>query len=114
MNDDIKNNVLNRVKIIAPQIELNDDKFLIFIEDAIQEAKEDGFTSNKLIIASSYLACHFAFVSTRQNSNIKVEKADVLQREYFQNNGGSDYLTEYERLKDNLNKDNDFNKAVMF
>lgn len=100
MADDLKQGVVARIKIIAPQVaELDDETLAIFADDALEAARADGFPETALRRAASYLAAHYAYVAFNQNAHVKKEAAAVLSREYFEAQGTDDYLMEYQRLR---------------
>lgn len=92
-----------KVRVIVPQLtKVNDEAIKSFATDACLQAKIDGFSEPLLSLAAGYLAAHFAFVANNQNNNVAKEKADVLERSYFDRGGSDDYIIEYNRLKTTL------------
>ena len=70
-----------------------------FIEDALNQAEDDGFTEKNIVMGATYLTAHFCHVASNENSNIQEQTAAVLTVKYFDRGGSDDYLTEYLRLK---------------
>lgn len=95
--------IIKRVKIIAAQvIDVGDEALNIFANDAYSQALADGFKEPGVIVASSYLTAHYAYIAFNKNAKVKKEQAAVLSREYFDSTGTDDYLTEYQRLLNDL------------
>ncbi|WP_304652468.1 hypothetical protein [uncultured Ligilactobacillus sp.] len=70
-----------------------------FIEDALNQVEDDGFTEKNIVMGAAYLTAHFCYVASNENSNIQEQTAAVLTVKYFDRGGSDDYLTEYLRLK---------------
>lgn len=70
-----------------------------FIEDALNQAEDDGFTERNIVMGATYLTAHFCYVASNENSNIQEQTAAVLTVKYFDRAGSDDYLAEYLRLK---------------
>lgn len=100
--DQIVSKVVVRIKANAPQLTTSDETLNVFAEDAYNQALDDGFTGSKASIAAGWLGAHFAFLADNQNKAVSSEAADVLSHSFFDRKGGSDYLTEYERMKNSL------------
>lgn len=95
------NKVIERIK---HNTTLTDDALLQELaNDAIENAKADGFTGAKLEIAAGWLGSHMASIISGGNSNIKKQTLGPMSLEYQSNNGSSSYLDEYERMLDMLN-----------
>ena len=75
-----------------------------FVEDAIDQARSDGFTDSNIVRGASFLAAHFCNLASNTNSNISKQQASVLSIEYFDRGGSDDYLVEYNRLKKSLTR----------
>ena len=73
-----------------------------FVEDAIDQARSDGFTDSNIVRGASFLAAQFCKLASNTNSNISKQQASVLSIEYFDRGGSDDYLVEYNRLKKSL------------
>lgn len=102
MDTGVINKVVVRIKANAPQLKTSDDTLSVFAEDAYLQALDDGFPKSKAPIAAGWLGAHFAYLAENQNKAVSSEAADVLSHSFFDRKGGSDYLTEYERMKDSL------------
>lgn len=95
--------VVERIKIIAPQFGTLDDKTLTTLaEDAILIAEADGFVDPMLVIAASYLAAHYASVVNGKNNNVISQKLSVMEVTYKDDTFKSDYLSQYNNLLDTL------------
>lgn len=95
--------VVERIKIIAPQFGSLDDKTLSTLaSDAILIAEADGFVDPMLIIAASYLAAHYASVVNGKNNNVLKQKLSVMEVTYKDDSFKSDYLSQYNNLLDTL------------
>ncbi|MHA3065646.1 DUF4054 domain-containing protein [Lacticaseibacillus saniviri] len=107
--------VVTRLKMIAPQITGIDDETLrIFATDAYTQAGKDGFSSDDIERAASYLAAHYAFIAFNRNERVKKEQAAVLSREYFDAGGSDAYLDEYLRMKSGLDTTSGKNVALFY
>lgn len=83
-------------------IKLNDGAITAFVEDAVDQARADGFTDPNIVRGASFLAAHFCNLASNSDTNISKQQASVLSIEYFDRGGSDDYLVEYKRLKKSL------------
>lgn len=70
-----------------------------FIEDALNQAEDDGFTERNIVMGATYLTAHFCNVASNESSNVQEQTAGPLTMKYFDRAGSDDYLSEYLRLK---------------
>lgn len=96
--------VIARVKRIGNLDLANVDDGVLeqYAEDALVFAKKDGFDDSTIVIGASWLAAHYVHVSTNTDSNVHMNKADVLEQDFFDRFGKSEYLEQYKQLKKSL------------
>ena len=82
--------------------QLDEEVVSAFVEDAIDQARIDGFTDVNIVRGASFLAANFCNLASNTSSNISKQQASVLSIEYFDRGGSDDYLVEYNRLKKSL------------
>lgn len=115
ITDEMIKEVAKRVRSLAPQLSKIDDEVVTtFAEDALLTASDDGFTGRRLVIAASFLAAHYSALADAKNSNVSKEQASILVREYFNRDGSTDYLSEYQRMLAKLDANNDQNIVNFF
>lgn len=98
MSDDQSQVIVTRIKVLLPDVSLDDDVLAIYANDAITQATADEIPETQLALAASLYAAHLVTIATNKNNNISKEQVSTLSREYFDRAGGSDYLSEYKRL----------------
>lgn len=106
MKEEMKTSIKARLELF-PNIKaiigkLNEEILNSFIEDALNQAEDDGFTERNIVMGATYLTAHFCYVASNENSNIQEQTAAVLTVKYFDRGGSDDYLAEYKRLKRTL------------
>lgn len=104
--DELAQKISERLKLFPNLKEtltkLDDGTILAFAEDAIDQARADGFTDSNIVRGASFLTAHFCNLASNSDTNISKQQASVLSIEYFDRGGSDDYLVEYKRLKKSL------------
>lgn len=103
MMDELIQKISERLKLFPnlkkAMSKLDDGAITAFVEDAVEQARADGFTDANIVRGASFLAAHFCNLASNEKSNISKEQASVFDIEYFDRGGSDDYLVEYKRLK---------------
>lgn len=103
MNEEMKTAIKGRLELFPNSkaiIEKLDGAILnSFIEDALNQAEDDGFTERNIVMGATYLTAHFCNVASNESSNVQEQTAGPLTMKYFDRAGSDDYLSEYLRLK---------------
>lgn len=106
MKEEMKTSIKTRLNLfpnIKAIVDKLDENILdSFIDDALNQAEDDGFTERNIVMGAAYLTAHFCHVASNENSNIQEQTAAVLTVKYFDRGGSDDYLAEYKRLKRTL------------
>ncbi|WP_089135459.1 hypothetical protein [Ligilactobacillus murinus] len=106
MKEEMKTSIKTRLNLfpnIKAIVDKLDENILdSFIDDALNQAEDDGFTEKNIVMGATYLTAHFCHVASNENSNIQEQTAAVLTVKYFDRGGSDDYLAEYKRLKRSL------------
>lgn len=104
--EELTQKISDRLKIFPNLKEtlskLDDDAITAFVEDAVDQARADGFTDANIVRGASFLAAHFCNLASNSDTNVSKQQASVLSIEYFDRGGSDDYLVEYKRLKKSL------------
>lgn len=106
MKEEMKTAIKSRLELL-PNIKvivgkLDEAVLDNFIEDALNQVEDDGFTERNIIMGATYLTAHFCNLASNESSNIQEQTAGPLTMKYFDRSGSDDYLAEYLRLKRSL------------
>lgn len=103
MKEEMKTAIKSRLELL-PNIKvivgkLDEAVLDNFIEDALNQVEDDGFTERNIVMGATYLTAHFCNLASNESSNIQEQTAGPLTMKYFDRAGSDDYLSEYLRLK---------------